>query len=128
MYIEASVPHDRRSACNNLFSGIPHVLSGLDLYLLPMQYFPLLHVQCFPLLPVRSCDSDSRFQSPFPVPVLFSVSDSVSFHVSFPVSFPVSDSVLFPVPLPVLFPISDSVPFSVPFHILDSVQRSSILN
>ena len=142
MYIEASVAPDCRSARNNLYSGIPHVSSGLDLYLLPMQYFPLLPVQCFPLhpvqcfslLPVRISDSNllvrigdpnlpfaaaipipvsgHRFQSPFPVPVLF----------------PVSDSISCPVPFPVPFHVSDSVPFPVPFHISDSVPRSSILN
>ena len=77
MYIEASVAPNCRSVRNNLYSGIPHVLSGLDLYLLPVQYFPLLPVQCFPLLPVqcfpllpvRSCDSDPRFRSPIPIPV-----------------------------------------------------------
>ena len=53
MYIEASIPPDCRSARNNLYSGIPHVSSGLDLYLLSMQYFPLLPMQCFPLLPVQ---------------------------------------------------------------------------
>ena len=57
---------DCRSARNNLYSGIPHVSSGLDHYLLPVQYFPLLPVQCFsllpvqylPLLPIRISDSD----------------------------------------------------------------------
>ena len=134
MYIEASVPPDRRSARNNLYSGIPHVSSGLDLYLLPVQYFPLLPVQCFPLLPVRISDSDllvrigdpdlpfaaaipipvsgPRFRSPFPAPVLY----------------PVSDSVSFPVPFSVPFPVSDSVPFPGPLYISDSVPRSSILD
>ena len=79
---------------------------------------PRSHRRCRP--PVRSCDSGLRFRSLFPVPVLFPVSDSVSF----PVSFPISDSVPFPIP----FPVSDSVPFPVPFHISDSVPRSSTLH
>ena len=52
------MPPDCRSACNNLYSEILHLLSGLDLYLLPVQYFHVLSVQCFPLLPVHISDSD----------------------------------------------------------------------
>ena len=71
------MPPDCRSARNNLYSGIPHVSSGLDLYLLPVQYFPLLPVQCFhllpvqcfSLLPVRISDPDLPFAAAIPIPV-----------------------------------------------------------
>ena len=103
-------------------------------------------MQCFPLLSARISDSDllvcisdpdlpfpttiSRpvsgpcFQSPFPVPIVFPVSDSVSFPVTFPVLFPVSGSF----PFPGLFHISDSVPFPIQFYISDSIPQFSILN
>ena len=102
MYIEASVPPDCRSARNNLYSRIPHISSGLDLYLLP--------VQCFPLLPVRICDSDPRFRSPFPVPI-----SSPHFRSPFPV--PVSSPRFrSPFPVPVSGPRFRS-PFCFPFRI-----------
>ena len=126
MYIKASVAPSCRSARNNLYSGIPHISSGLDLYLLPMQYFPLLPVRCFPLLPVQC----------FPLlPVRISNSDllvrigdpNLPFAAAIPI--PVSGTRFrSPFPVPFLFPVSDSVPFPVLFHILDSVPRSLILD
>ena len=94
---------DYRSARNNLYSGIPHVSSGLDLYLLPVQYFPLLPVQCFPLLPVRICDSDPRFWSPFLVPV-----SGPRFWSPF--------CFLFQIPFCFLFRFPFRIPFCFPFR------------
>ena len=100
VYIEASVPPDCRSARNNLHSGIPHVSSGLDLDLLP--------VQCFPLLPVRISDSDlhsgPRFRLPFRFPFWI------------PFRFPFRFPFRIPFRLPFRFPFR--FPFRIPFRFL----------
>ena len=130
--MEASIAPDCRSAHNNLYSGIPHVPSVLDLYILLVQYFPRLPVQCFPLLPVqcfsllpvRISDSDLLvcisnpdllFAAAIPIPVsrpcsvsrfgFCSVSRSVS-HIRF--CSMILNCRLTPFP----FPVPDSVSVS----------------
>ena len=123
MYIEASVPPDCRSARNNLYSGIPHVTSGLDLYILPVQCFPLLSVQCFPLLPVRISDSDPCFQSPFPVPVSgphfrspFCFPFRITFRFPFRFLLRIAFCVAFRSPFPILLHFPFRFTYLIPFH------------